>query len=91
VRGFDEEVDVFGGAGPTETVRIGPYEAQIRRLPTPPGDDVPRLLDVLLVTDRVVVEASTNLPQDQAVAALSTLVPLDLASQPVARSEPPPG
>jgi hypothetical protein len=37
------------------------------------------------------VEASTNLPQDQAVAALSTLVPLDLASQPVARSEPPPG
>lgn len=88
--GLDEEVDLFG-AGRTETVRIGPYEAQIRRLPTTPGNDVPRLLDVRLVTDRVVVEVSTNLPQDQVVAALSTLAPLDLASQPVARSEPPPG
>lgn len=87
----DEEAAFFGSAVPAETVRIGPYEAQLRRLPAPPRDAGPPLLDVRLTTDRVVVDAQTNLPQDQAVAALASMGPLDLASQPVARSEPPPG
>jgi hypothetical protein len=87
----DEEGAFFGSAVPAETVRVGPYEAQLRRLPAPPRDAGPPLLDIRLATDRVIVDAQTNLPQDQAVAALASLGPLDLASQPVARSEPPPG
>ncbi|HUQ64171.1 MAG TPA: hypothetical protein VM121_10490 [Acidimicrobiales bacterium] len=47
------------------------------------------LLTVQFTVRGVVVSAQTNLPTEEALTALATVAPLDLASQPIEPSVPP--
>ena len=77
-------------AGPAETVRVGPYQATVRSVRIPAPDDM-QMLNIRFTAGDVVVDADTTLPREQALAALATLAPLDLASQPIERVEVPTG
>lgn len=74
-----------GSDGVASTVQIGGRQADLQTSTF--GDS--SVVHVRFTAGDVVVEASSSLPQDQVVAALSTLAPLDLAGQPVRRFQPP--
>ena len=77
---------LFGTEGVESSVRIGAWQAELRTITY--GDSTE--IYVRFTAGDVVVESSSSLPEDQIVAALATLAPLDLAGQPVRRHEPPP-
>lgn len=85
-----EESVTFFDEGPSEAVRVGAYRGELQRSDIS-GRDEPEFVTVRFTVGKVIVDAETNLPQDQALAALATVGPLDLGAQPIERSEPPPG
>ena len=78
--------------GEPEALRIGPFDAELRRSQQRDFGDGPdqAIIHVRFTTGGAVVDAHSNLPEDQVLAAMATHGPLDLASQPVDRSAPPP-
>ncbi|MGI8684111.1 MAG: hypothetical protein ACR2MO_03250 [Acidimicrobiales bacterium] len=89
----DDSRGYYGEEGSPEPIQIGAHAGQLWRVEEDgffgrPGMTV---VHVRITVGQTVVDAYSNLPQDKLVAALASLGPLDLASQPVDRLSPPPG
>lgn len=87
----NDEVSFFAGTGEPQTVQVGPYAGELWQLRFPGDGADEAMLNVRFTVGDVVVGADTNLPPEQALMVLSSVAPLDLATQPVERSEPPGG
>jgi hypothetical protein len=89
---LDEGIRYYGDEGPAEPLPVGAYQAELFRSEED-GSFLGRTgaLHVRLTVGQTLIDAYSNLPVDQMVAALASLGPLDLAGQPIDRHSPPPG
>lgn len=92
---MDARPDIAGGTtGPAEPLQVGGAAAELTRPSFPDfgigdGTTADPVLHVRYTIGDVRVDAESTLPRDQLVAALASLGPIDIATQPIDRQAPP--
>jgi hypothetical protein len=80
----------FGDTSEATPVTVGAHRGELRELRFPGEAYDEGMVNLRFTVDGVTVSVDSDLPSEQVVATMATVGPLDVAAQPVVRSDPPP-
>lgn len=85
----EEMGSFFGDTSDATPVTVGAHRGELRELRFPGEAFDEGTLNLRFTVDGVTVSVDSDLPSEQVVATMATVGPLDVAAQPVVRSDPP--